>query len=52
MAGADMIEYPKTLRKLKALNLPIETIVAGHLSAVHGPELIDQYLAMLAAYKP
>jgi metallo-beta-lactamase class B len=52
MAGADPIEYSKTLRKLKALNLPIETIVAGHMSAVHGPELIDRYLDLLAAYKP
>jgi metallo-beta-lactamase class B len=52
MAGADLAEYPKTLRKLKALNLPIETIVAGHMSAVHGPDLIDRYLDMLAAYKP
>jgi metallo-beta-lactamase class B len=46
---ADLTEYPKTLRKLKALNLGFETIVAGHYSAVHGPELIDQYLALLEA---
>jgi metallo-beta-lactamase class B len=46
---ADLTGYPETLRKLKALNLGFETIVAGHYSAVHGPELIDQYLALLAA---
>ncbi len=46
---ADLVEYPKTLRKLKALNLGFDTIVAGHYSSVHGPELIDQYLALLEA---
>jgi len=46
--GADLVEYPKTLRKLKQLNLDIATIVAGHYSPVHGPELIDQYLQLLA----
>ena len=45
---ADLVEYPKTLRKLKALNLGYDTIIAGHYSAVHGPELVDQYLALLA----
>jgi len=46
---ADLTEYPRTLRKLKALNLGFDTIIAGHYSAVHGPELIDQYLALLEA---
>jgi metallo-beta-lactamase class B len=46
---ADLAEYPHTLRKLKALNLGFDTIVAGHYSALHGPELIDRYLALLAA---
>jgi metallo-beta-lactamase class B len=50
--GADLAEYPKTLAKLKALKLPIETIVAGHGAAVQGPDLIDRYLGFLAAYKP
>lgn len=50
--GADLVEYPKTLNKLKALNLPIEIVVAGHMAPVHGPELIDTYLSLLAAYKP
>lgn len=50
--GADLVEYPKTLTKLKALNLPIETIVAGHGAPVQGPDLIDRYLGFLAGYKP
>ena len=45
---ADLMEYPKTLQKLKQLNLGFTTIVAGHWSPIHGPELIDQYLALLA----
>ncbi|HTW34910.1 MAG TPA: hypothetical protein VMD53_09860 [Rhizomicrobium sp.] len=48
MAKADVKEYPNTLHKLKALHLPIRTIISGHWSAVHGPELIDRYLQMLA----
>jgi metallo-beta-lactamase class B len=45
---ADLTEYPKTLEKLKQLNLGFTTIVAGHWSPIHGLELIDQYLALLA----
>jgi len=44
---ADRAEYPKTLQKLKQLNLGFATIVAGHWSPIHGPELIDQYLRLL-----
>lgn len=44
---ANLAEYPKTLDKLKRLNLPIATIIAGHWSPVHGPELIDEYLKLL-----
>jgi hypothetical protein len=33
---------------LKQLNFGFTTIVAGHWSPIHGPELIDQYLALLA----
>lgn len=51
MEGADLVAYPKTLQKLKALHLPIETIVAGHYDAIHGPDLIDRYLELLAQYK-
>jgi metallo-beta-lactamase class B len=47
--SANITEYPKTLQKLKQLNLGFTTIVAGHWSPIHGPELIDQYLALLAA---
>jgi len=52
MAGADLVEYPKTLRKLKALHLDIRTIIGGHYAPLQGPDLIDRYLKMLAQYKP
>jgi metallo-beta-lactamase class B len=45
---ANLVEYPKTLRKLQQLHLDITTIIAGHYSAVHGPGLIEQYLSLLA----
>jgi metallo-beta-lactamase class B len=48
MAKADVDEYPKTLRKLQDLRLDIRMIVSGHWSAVHGPDLIDRYLDLLA----
>jgi metallo-beta-lactamase class B len=47
LASANLAEYPKTLAKLKQLHLPIQFIISGHWSPVHGPELIDQYLALL-----
>lgn len=47
MANANVAEYPKTLRRLKARALPIRLIVSGHWSPVHRPELIDRYLQML-----
>lgn len=47
LAFADLVEYPKTLEKLKKLNLGYTTIIAGHWSPIHGPELVDQYLALL-----
>jgi len=47
---ANLAEYPKTLDRLKRLDLPITTIVAGHWSPLHGPELIDQYLKLLDQY--
>ena len=50
LAYADLAEYPNTLRKLKALHLGYTTIIAGHYSALHGPELVDQYLKLLANY--
>jgi metallo-beta-lactamase class B len=42
---ANLAEYPKTLTKLKTFD--IRTIIAGHWSAVHGPELIDRYIRLL-----
>jgi metallo-beta-lactamase class B len=44
---ANLAEYPKTLRKLQQLHLGFTTIVAGHWSPIHGPELIDQYIQLL-----
>jgi metallo-beta-lactamase class B len=46
---ANLTEYPNTLQKLKNLNLGFTTIVAGHWSPIHGPELIDQYVQLLEA---
>lgn len=47
LSSANLDEYPKTLLKLKQLNLEINTIVAGHASSLHGPELIEHYLRLL-----
>lgn len=47
LSSANLTEYPKTLHKLKQLGLEIKTIIAGHDSAVNGPELIDHYLNLL-----
>jgi metallo-beta-lactamase class B len=47
LAFANLEEYPKTLAKLRQLGLHIDKIISGHWSAVHGPDLIDRYLAML-----
>jgi metallo-beta-lactamase class B len=47
LESANLAEYPKTLGKLKELHLPIQYIISGHWSPVHGPELIDHYLALL-----
>lgn len=47
MAKADVEEYPKTLKRLKALGLPVRIIISGHWSAVHGPGLVDHYLDLL-----
>jgi metallo-beta-lactamase class B len=48
LALADLKEYPKTLRKLQKLNLGYTAIIAGHWSPIHGPELVDEYLRLLA----
>ncbi|MBN2072310.1 MAG: subclass B2 metallo-beta-lactamase [Candidatus Krumholzibacteriota bacterium] len=47
LSFANLEQYPKTLLKLKELELDIKTIVAGHGAPVHGPELIDHYLDLL-----
>jgi metallo-beta-lactamase class B len=47
LAFADLKEYPLTLRRLLGQNLDIKVIVAGHGTAVHGPELIEHYLELL-----
>jgi metallo-beta-lactamase class B len=47
VAKADLKEYPRTLQKLKALHLDIDTVIAGHWSPIHGPDLIDTYLGFL-----
>ena len=52
MARADVKEYPKTLHKLLALHLGIDTIISGHWSPVHGPELVEQYLQLLEMSSP
>ena len=44
---ADVAEYANTLRTLKQRNLDFTTIIAGHYSPIHGPELIDQYIELL-----
>jgi metallo-beta-lactamase class B len=48
MAKADVREYPNTLHKLQQLHLDIRIIISGHWSPVHGPELVDHYLELLA----
>lgn len=47
---AKVREYSLTLRKLKAHDLEIETIIAGHGTPVHDETLIDSYLALLKDY--
>ncbi len=50
LESANVTEYPNTLDKLKKLNLGYTTIISGHFSPVHGPELVDQYLRLLDEY--
>lgn len=47
---ANVEQYPKTLEKLKELDLEIETIVAGHGHPIHGYSLIDNYLNLLESH--
>ena len=46
LASADLKEYPNTLAKMKKLSFL--TLIAGHWSPIHGPELIDRYLSLIA----
>jgi metallo-beta-lactamase class B len=48
LAKANVQQYPNTLHKLQAQHLDIKTIIAGHWSAVHGPDLVETYLDLLA----
>ena len=49
LSFADVKAYPQTLERLKAMKLPIKTVVGGHDSPLHGPELIDHYEALIKA---
>jgi len=51
MAKANVAEYPNTLQKLQGLHLDIRMVIAGHWSAVHGPDIIDRYLDLVAKSK-
>jgi metallo-beta-lactamase class B len=48
MTNANIEQYPKTLKKLQGSHLDIRMIVSGHWSPVHGPDLVDRYLKLLA----
>jgi metallo-beta-lactamase class B len=45
LGDANLVEYPKTLQKIK--KLAIKTIISGHWTPIHGPELIDLDLDLL-----
>lgn len=45
LGDANVDEYPRTLQRIKKLK--IKTIIAGHWTPIHGPELIDQMLELL-----
>ena len=47
LSFADVKEYPKTIEKLKNLNLKITQVIGGHDGAIHGPELIDSYKKLI-----
>lgn len=44
---ADVAEYPNTLRRLLALRLGFTTVIAGHYAPIHGPDLVERYIALL-----
>lgn len=49
--SANVAEYPNTLLKLKARNLDYTTIVAGHFTPLHGPDLLDRFLKLLEFHR-
>jgi metallo-beta-lactamase class B len=42
-----LCKSPRTLQKLKDMNLDIKAVVAGHFSSIHSPKIIDDYLTLL-----
>ncbi|MEB8286109.1 subclass B2 metallo-beta-lactamase [Aeromonas veronii] len=49
LSFANVKAYPQTIERLKAMKLPIKTVIGGHDSPLHGPELIDHYEALIKA---
>ncbi|WP_397599867.1 subclass B2 metallo-beta-lactamase [Silvanigrella sp.] len=47
LSFADIKEYPRTIEKLKNLNLKITQVIGGHDEPIHGPELIDNYKKLI-----
>ncbi|WP_339011186.1 hypothetical protein [Aeromonas popoffii] len=45
----DVKIYPRSLARLKGMTLPIKTVIGGHDSPLHGPELIDHYHDLIKA---
>jgi len=51
LAFTNLTECPRTLGKLQQPTSNTATIVAGHWSPLHGPELIEQYMDLLKQTK-
>ncbi|MFQ1917076.1 CphA family subclass B2 metallo-beta-lactamase [Aeromonas veronii] len=49
LSFANVKEYPQTIERFKAMKLPIKTVIGGHDSPLHGPELIDHYEELIKA---
>ncbi len=49
LASGDIHEYPKTIRKLQALKLDYDVILAGHFDPIQKPDLVERFLKMLAS---
>ncbi len=50
LSFANTKEYPRSIEKLKNLNLKISQVIGGHDSAIHGSELIDSYKILIEEY--